>query len=57
MKVLANFIGNMAKISAKFTIFENLINNRRIFWIEFVNNNYFKPIENMYADCLKTENS
>ena len=57
MKVLANFIGNMAKINVKFTIFENLINNRRFFWIEFVNNNYFKLIENMYADCLKTEKS
>ena len=57
MKVLANFIGNMAKIKGKFTIIENLINNRRIFWIEFVNNNYFKLIENMYADCLKTEKS
>ena len=46
MKGLANFFGNMAKINERITIFENLINNRRIFWIEYVNNNYFKPIEN-----------
>ena len=57
MKVLVNFIGNMTKINAKSKIFVNLINNRRFFLIEFVDNNYFKLIENMYADCLKTEKS
>ena len=53
MKVLANFIGNMAKINAKFTILTD-----EFFGLNLFNNNYFKLLfENMYADCLKTENS